>query len=127
MQLNLDCIRDVLLELETFPIGLYTVNSFQSCLSKYSDEQVLYTLVKLCEGSSINALFSRTLGGRPIISAVYDITFQGHEFLEKIRSDNVWNNNLKPAFSSIGSVSLDVVSKVASTVIAALVTSKLGL
>lgn len=127
MQLNLDCIRDVLLELETFPIGLYTVNSFQSCLSKYSDEQVLYTLVKLCEGNYINALFSRTLSGRPIISAVYDITFQGHEFLEKIRSDNVWNNNLKPAFSSIGSMSLDVVSKVASTVIAALVTSKLGL
>lgn len=127
MQLNLDCIRDVLLELETFPIGLYTVNSFQSCLSKYSDEQVLYTLVKLCEGNYINALFSRTLGGRPIISAVYDITFQGHEFLEKIRSDNVWNNNLKPVFSSIGSMSLDVVSKVASTVIAALVTSKLGL
>lgn len=127
MHLNLDCIRDVLLELETFPIGLYTVNSFQSCLSKYSDEQVLYTLVKLCEGNYINALFSRTLGGRPIISAVYDITFQGHEFLEKIRSDNVWNNNLKPAFSSIGSMSLDVVSKVASTVIATLVTSKLGL
>ena len=127
MQLNLDCIRDVLLELETFPIGLYTVSSFQNCLSKYSDEQVLYTLVKLCEGNYINALFSRTLGGSTIISAVYDITFQGHEFLEKIRSDNVWNNNLKPAFSSIGSMSLDVVSKVASTVIAALVTSKLGL
>lgn len=30
MQLNLDCIRDVLLELETFPIGLYTVNSLTS-------------------------------------------------------------------------------------------------
>lgn len=127
MQLNLDCIRDVLLELETFPIGSYTVNSFQNCLSKYSNEQILYTLTKLCEGNYINALFSRTLGGRPIISAVYDMTFQGHEFLEKIRSDNVWNNNLKPVFSSIGSMSLDVVSKVASTVIAALVTSKLGL
>ena len=59
--------------------------------------------------------------------SILDITFQGHEFLEKIRSDTVWNGKVKPALSSIGSMSFDVISNVTGSVVSALVLGKLGL
>ena len=127
MQLTPDCIRDVLLELETFHIGVYKVDSFQNCLLHYSSEQILYTLIKLYEGAYINAQLIRSSDGQLITFRVYDMTFQGHEFLEKIRSDTVWNQKLKPVFKTIGSMSLEVISSVANSAITSLVLAKLGL
>jgi hypothetical protein len=127
MQLTPDCIRDVLLELETFHIGVYKVDSFQNCLLHYSSEQILYTLIKLYEGAYINAQLIRSSDGQLITFRVYDMTFQGHEFLEKIRSDTVWNQKLKPVFTTIGSMSLEVISSVANSAITSLVLAKLGL
>ena len=127
MQLTPDCIRDVLLELETFHISVYKVDSFQNCLLHYSSEQILYTLIKLYEGAYINAQLIRSSDGQLITFRVYDMTFQGHEFLEKIRSDTVWNQKLKPVFTTIGSMSLEVISSVANSAITSLVLAKLGL
>ena len=127
MQLTPDCIRDVLLELETFHIGVYKVDSFQNCLLHYSSEQILYTLINLYEGAYINAQLIRSSDGQLITFRVYDMTFQGHEFLEKIRSDTVWNQKLKPVFTTIGSMSLEVISSVANSAITSLVLAKLGL
>ena len=127
MQLTPDFIRDVLLELETFHIGVYKVDSFQNCLLHYSSEQILYTLIKLYEGAYINAQLIRSSDGQLITFRVYDMTFQGHEFLEKIRSDTVWNQKLKPVFTTIGSMSLEVISSVANSAITSLVLAKLGL
>lgn len=127
MQLTPDCIRDVLLEFETFHMGVYKVDAFQNCLSHYGKEQTLYTLIKLYEGGYINGALMRSRDGQLITFQIYDITFQGHEFLEKIRSDTVWNQKLKPVFTTIGSMSLEVISSVANNAITSLVLQKLGL
>ena len=123
MQLTPDCIRDVLLEFETFHMDVYKVDAFQNCLSRYGKEQTLYTLIKLFEGGYINGRLERSRDGQLITFQIYDITFQGHEFLEKIRSDTIWNNNVKPMLLSIGSKSLSLISDIASSIIA----SKLNL
>ncbi len=127
MQLTPDCIRDVLLELETFHIGAHKVDAFQNCLLDYSYEQILYTLIKLSEGGYVNAKLSRSSDGKIITFRVYEMTFQGHEFLEKIRSDTIWNQKLKPVFTNIGSMSFEVISSVANSAITSLVLKKLGL
>ena len=127
MKLTPDCIRDVLLELETFHMGAYKVDAFQNCIESYDREQVLYTLIKLFEGGYINAQLERSPAGQLIIFRVYELTFQGHEFLEKIRSDTIWNQKLKPVFTTIGSMSLEVISSVANNAITSLVLQKLGL
>ena len=54
MKLNIDCVRDVLLEFETFPIGCYFVESFKKSIEHYDQETVLYVLVKLTEADYIN-------------------------------------------------------------------------
>ena len=127
MQLTPDCIRDVLLELETFHIGVYKVDSFQNFLLNYSSEKIHYTLIKLYEWSYIKDKLIISYDLKLITFRVYDMTFQGHEFLEKIRSDTVWNQKLKPVFTTIGSMSLEVISSVANSAITSLVLAKLGL
>lgn len=127
MQLTPDCIRDVLLELETLHIGAHKVDAFQNCLLDYSYEQILYTLIKLFEGGYVNAWLNRSSDGKIITFLVYEMTFQGHEFLEKIRSDTIWNQKLKPVFTNIGSMSFEVISSVANSAITSLVLKKLGL
>lgn len=126
MQLTPDCIRDVLLELETFPMGAYKASAFCNCLEKYSNEQILYTLIKLYEGHYVNAVFKRSSSGIPIIFHVYDITFQGHEFLESIKSDTIWNQHIKPVAEKVGSKSFEAITQIASSVITTLITNCLS-
>lgn len=41
MKLNIDCVRDILLELETFPIGVYPVGSLKNSIANHGREPVL--------------------------------------------------------------------------------------
>lgn len=113
MKLKIDCVRDVLLEFESFPIGVYTVSSFKNSISKYGNEDVTYSLFKLAEAKYINAVSGMTQDGQPHINAIYDITFQGHEFLANIKPKNNWDK-LSGVFKQVGSVSFQVASNVAT-------------
>lgn len=108
-------------------MGSYHVESFENSISKYGRDNVLYTLMKLTEARYIEAEYQRSITGDIRFNKIYSITFQGHEFLEKIRSDAVWDQKLKPVFTTIGSMSLDVISNVANSVITSLVLKKLNL
>lgn len=85
MKLNIDCVRDVLLEFEEFPMGNYNVSSFAKTVGKYGHENTLYTLAKLYEANYINGDIAADEGGYYHCLVIYDITFQGHEFLSTIR------------------------------------------
>lgn len=127
MKLDIECVRDVLLELETFPIGVYLVGSLKNSIANHGRENVEYTLVKLSEANYVNVQYCRMTNGSFLFDSILDITFQGHEFLEKIRSDTVWNQKLKPIFSSVGSASFEVISAVASNLLTSLISGKLNL
>nr|DAP60467.1 MAG TPA: Transcriptional regulator, MarR/EmrR family, emrR, transcriptional regulator, DNA-binding [Caudoviricetes sp.] len=127
MKLNIDCVRDVLLELETFTLGSYDSDSFIKSIEKYGNDNVTYSLAKLTEAGYINAKYSRTMDGRPHFDDLYDITFSGHEFLEKIRSDGIWNNNIKPVLSQVGSKSFDMIIQVSTSIISSLISKQLGI
>lgn len=114
MKLNIDCVRDVLIELEAFPMGVYPVSSFKNSISKYGEENVVYSLFKLHEAKyvSVNADCGMTQDGIPHIGAVYDITFQGHEFLSNIKPQSNWQK-LSGAFKQIGGASFEAISSAA--------------
>lgn len=126
MKLDIDCVRDILIELESFPIGYYTISSFQKSIGIYGTERVLYTLVKLTEAGYINAKYNRTLDGRPHIEAVFDITFSGHEFLSDIKPKNNWEK-ISSAIKQGGGASLKVAANVAIDLGTEILKSKLGL
>ena len=119
MTLKHDCIRDILIFCEkelTFnsnlawvPIHLY---AFCNSLTQYSREDIAYTLYLLDEAGYIDSHIVEADGGILHI-IVYRLTYTGHEFLDTIKSDNVWQK-IKTAIASVGSASLPVIQTLGS-------------
>lgn len=126
MRLNPDCVRDVLLELEKLEYNFHsTPDVLCYALPKYSYEDIQYTCLKLYEGDYIKANVERipnfTL---PVVFEIFDITFQGHEFLNTIRGKDVWDK-LTYLGKSVGSLSLEVIKNVGSSIAISLISSQI--
>lgn len=126
MKLDLNCVRDVLIELEEFPIGSYSNESFKKSIAEHGSENVLYALVKLSEAKYINAEYIRTMDGRPHIGGIFDLTFAGHEFLNSVRSPSVWER-LKESTVDGGTACLKVVGDIAVEILKEIAKQKLHL
>lgn len=135
MKLNYDCIRDILLVLEEIPYcyyqnGMYCFDDvsiddiFSSLEEKgYSREDVFYSIFNLDQADFISANFTNVDGGIVRCSVEF-ITYEGHEFIEQIKPDTVWNKT-KGVVKNIGSASLSIISKIASDVIIGLIKTQI--
>ena len=121
MKLNKDCIRDLLLYLEENLSynGYININSLK--LNSYSKEELMYTADKLKEAQYINARICWNMEETHVI-IVDSITYQGHQFLDTIRDNNIWKET-KAKASKIASISLPILQDLASS----LIKFKLGL
>lgn len=118
MRLNPQCMRDILLVVENKPFPEhYSMLKLKSFLPGYSDEEIYYTCLKLWEG---NLLQLSTIGtGKKDyeqISTVDDLTYDGHQFLEKIRNEKIWKKTLSLA-KNVGSFSVNLLGDIAVNVI----------
>lgn len=123
MKLNPDCVRDILITIEEYPepMELY-INEFAKKLPQYSLMEVYYCCSRLYEGGYIN--FEDLTNGGYHNTIVGDLTFFGHEFLQKIKNDNTWSKT-KSIATKIGSFSIDVISQIAVNVITQLISQQL--
>lgn len=124
MRLNPDCIRDILLTVES-ETTLYNFLEIGPCnlpkqLSKYDASEVMYH-IKQCEMSGMISIASWYLSGNCLIRYLTPI---GHQFLSDIREDNNWNKT-KEIAKSVGSNSLDTLKQIAAGVISSLIQSAL--
>lgn len=128
MKLDLDCVRDILLNIET--LGFYETTNpdkLHQALPQYSTEDLTYTCLKLGEGGYITLVTFSILGSyQPGVKCVIGLTYQGHEFLEKIRPKTVWAK-IQGALKNTGSFSFDVISKVAVGVLTEAVKTQVGI
>lgn len=127
MKLNPDCIRDILICLESLEYdSAYTIQSLVSKLPNYSYSELDYHCLQLYEADFIKAMIVHS--GRYLAKTekVFDLTYRGHQFLEEIRSDNVWNKTKETA-KSVGSFSISTLSTIATEVITSLIQKNLGL
>ncbi len=120
MQLNYDCIRDLLLYLEdnlTYDnyISIETLK-----LEKYSSDELIYTAERLTEAGYINSIIS-TSDDYPVI-IVKSISFDGHQYLDTIRDNAIWKET-KSKLSKTSSFSLSIIQQLALSI----VKSKLGI
>ena len=129
MKLNQDCIRDLMLYLESeltfsnsITIDCYSEDSF---IDNYSIEELSYTALKLIEANYINAKVEHFLDTVFPYIIIKSITYSGHKFLDTIRDDNVWIKT-KGLLSGFKSVSIEVLSETASKVITNLINQQLG-
>ena len=113
MTLNTDCIRDVLIYLEdNLVMNQYnniqeiSINKIATDLSNnYSEKDIIYTLIQLINEQFVVGHI-RPIGKNNKISGyVKDISWTGHELLNSIRPQPVWNvvkqNALKFGIASV--------------------------
>lgn len=112
MKLKIECVKDVLEELEDLPIGAHNLAKLSKSIQKHGTDDVVYTVLKLFEANYINGTHTRTMDGRPHVGAIYDITFYGHEFLNSIRSPGIWEK-IKDAAEDGGTACLKAIGEVA--------------
>lgn len=119
MELNKDCVRDILLCVEKNLImedngSMNSINSsyLEEKLPEYSLSVIKYTVLKLEESGIINALIIDPDSCLIKDFEIFDINFEGHEFLSKIKDDNNWNR-VKEIAIKVGSMSVATLQQIA--------------
>ncbi|HPC85256.1 MAG TPA: DUF2513 domain-containing protein [Smithellaceae bacterium] len=124
MERNWDTIREILIKFEELDPekGLLQLEDFPADRAyKYS-----YHVELLLEAGLIHGEMSKTLGRHAQSFWANQLTWEGHEFLDAIRSDTVWNKT-KSSFVKGGlSMTLDLIKGVATDVAAAYLKSTIG-
>ena len=131
MELNYDCLRETLIELENQleitndleikPIGIHEITSNKNLFSKFQDKDIAYCVYMLADSGLIKTL-SESDFIREI--SVETLTYKGHEFLKQIENDTVWNK-VKEVIKPIGAFTVGIISKVAENVITGIITQGL--
>ena len=113
MRRDYDLIRFILLEVEEKCDGKRPLEIDLSA-SGYSAEQVSYHVRQLHEAGYVRGqIVGGRIGPEPERCVVFALTGSGHDFLESIRSDTVWNT-IKAKLQSNGlTVALDTLKKLA--------------
>jgi len=138
MKLNPECIRDLMLILEDIT-GLSNVNPYafrtidchslmsrNDLSSKYTENEVAYTLIQLSESGYINMPFQIERGNVLKLGNISYVTPKGHEFIAKITDEQRWQTKIKPTLNTLGNISLSVIEAVSSGFFNAFITQKLN-
>ena len=124
MKRNWDTIREILLQFEELDPekGSVQLSDFPSDRAyEYS-----YHVELLIEAGLIYGNMSKTMGRHAQDFLAHRLTWEGHEFLDSIRSDTVWNKT-KTSFVKGGlSMTFDLVKSVATDIAAALLKSTIN-
>ena len=124
MKRNWDTIREVLIKFEELDseAGALQLSDFPSD----SAYEYSYHVELLLEAGLIHGQMSKTLGRHAQNFLAQRLTWEGHEFLDAIRSDTVWNKT-KTSFVKGGlSMTFDLVKEVAKDVAVAYLKSTIG-
>nr|WP_269669624.1 DUF2513 domain-containing protein [Mammaliicoccus sciuri] len=118
VELNQDCIRDILLTIEgmNYTLEGLTKEKFEKTdrMQKYDSIQILYTLKRLFDAGFIKVLFAKGEAFYAFYN-VHSMTYEGHQLLDSIRDDHIWSETKKRA-SKVSSVSIPVLQNIATSV-----------
>lgn len=111
MELNHDCVREILITMEK-NMSLYSImdsSDFDNMIVNFSSDEVEYAIRKLSEGGYIDSEF--TMDGY----FVKNMTWDGHQFLDTIRNEKVWTST-KEYVKKFGSFSIPVIQQLATSI-----------
>lgn len=114
MKRNLDLIRHILLVIETNEDEFLTEISFTS--EQYNENMVAYHIKLLLDAEYIIANVVEADAGEFVLCIVDRMTNRGHDYLDSVRNDTVWQKTLEKIKGTVGSASLDVIKTVASKI-----------
>lgn len=117
MKRDLELIRKILFKIED---TVDNVGKFNLQVDGYTMEQVAYHCSILYEGGYIHACNVQSNGDAVYLFSVGRLTWEGHEFLDNIREDTIWNKTkdtivekgLPFVFDIVKSVSTEIITGV---------------
>lgn len=111
MKRNWDTIREIIIRLEEKTDKDYALRL--SNFPKERSSEISYHVELLIEAGLVHGEMSKTIGLAVHDFIITRLTWQGHELLDAIKSDTIWNKT-KQSFLSKGlSMSFDLVKSVA--------------
>ena len=124
MKLDVECIRDILLETESFEMGCYAIDSYQKQVQAHGEDAVVYTIAKLHEAGYVEADIGMDEGGFYHLTCVYCMRYSGHQLLDRIRDEKHWSVT-KKILAAVKDYSLSAISSVSEGVTAAAINAAL--
>lgn len=116
MKLQPECIRDILLEIEKQPKNEpFLFNTLATNLSKYSQDELEYTCMRMEEGGLIS-LATYDGNNHTFIAFINHITYSGHQFLATIESDKIWDKT-KIVLAKLGVSSLTAIGQISTQIL----------
>jgi hypothetical protein len=116
MKRDFDCIRTILIALEALGDDRAYLRS--AAMDGFDEETVTYNMHLLIQADLVEGQCSNPLSG-PRSCVVQRLTWNGHEFLDNIRPQPIWNRIKAVAREKGLSLTFDAVKAIASSVIAA--------
>lgn len=114
MKRDLDFIRDILLAIENDTSGCMAIENFAN--DEYPPAIVSYHLTLLLDADFIEASAINTIGCPYTQFIVNRMTSNGHDYLDSIRSNNVWNKTKDALVEVGGSSALETVKTIATSI-----------
>lgn len=125
MQLNPECVRDVLLTIESADIHQRITLDWLAGKINYDNDELWYTCIKLSEAGFLEVNAKKyTRSPLPVIGRIHGLTYQGHEFLNEIRDDTNWEK-IKEVGKKVSLFSLKQLAEIATTVAGTAITNAL--
>lgn len=132
MTLNYDYVRDILLFIEKnlnyehfdkLPMNhkkiMHGKLLSDVAFDGYNKQELLYALELLIKEGYINCINTHFVNGNLLNASIVGLTWSGHNLLDNIRNDTVWNA-VKQKATKVGGVSLSVLANSAGTLASAL-------
>ncbi len=124
MKRDWDTIREILGKVEscTLPTDQVRLGNFDGTRAA----EVSYHMALLIEAGLVNGQMVRTIGPEAKDFIASRLTWQGHEFLDSIRSESVWQKTKKTISEHGVTMTFDLVKEVAREAASALIKSAIG-
>lgn len=115
MKRDLDLVRQVLLQVEALPAG----PPAQYRTSEIDDPVLLAHFELVIAAGLVNGKIARSQGTRGDVISISGLTWEGHEWIEMVRSQTVWNEIKSTLLQHGGALTYELTKAVARRILRA--------
>jgi len=112
MKRDLDLVRQLMLQIEALPAA----PPVQYRMSEIEDPVLLAHLEMLIEAGLVNGRISRSQGARGDVISVSGLSWQGHEWIDMVRSQSLWNEVKSAVLDAGGVLTFDLTRAMAAKI-----------
>ena len=113
MKRDLDLVRQLLLQIEALPAG----PPVQYRTSEIEDPVLLAHFELVLGAGLVNGKIARSQGARGDVISISGLTWEGHEWIEMVRSQAVWNETKATLLAGAGALTYELTRSAAAKIL----------